>query len=131
MNPIALTGVILSVPRRESIGDLHYTSFGLWIPDKYRNGKAGEYAYAEQYSIICVCELDRFVRGLRRFGQIEVQGQLRGSHQVLCLDWPHWTVPVDISYPRVIASSIRWRDRAVSRAAGDDPLIALDQPEPA
>lgn len=131
MNPISLTGVIVSVPRRESIGDLRYTVFGLWIPDTHRNSKAGKYADAEEYSIICIGELDRSARTLTRGKQIEVQGQLRGLHCDLRLDWPDVPVPVDIFHPRVIAHSIRRDSRTVLEAVGDDLLLALDQPEPA
>lgn len=129
MNTISLTGVIVSVPRRESIGDLRCTVFGLWIPSTYRNCKAGE--YAEEYSILCIGKLDRFARTLSQGKQIEVQGQLRGLHYDLCLDWPDVPVPVEVFYPRIIANSIRRRNRTVSEAVGDDLLIALDQPKPA
>jgi hypothetical protein len=123
MNPISLTGVIVSVPRRESIGDLRYTIFGLWIPGTYRN------SYAEEYSIICIGKLDRFARNHSQGKQIEVQGQLRGLHCDLCLDWPDVRVPVEVFYPRVIANSIRRHSRTVSEAGGDELLLALDQPE--
>jgi hypothetical protein len=125
MNPISLTGVIVSVPRRASIGHRRYTTFGLWIPGTYRNSKAGE-SYAEEYSIICIGKLDHFARTLGQGKQIEVQGQLRGLHYDLRLDWPDVPVPVDIFYPRVIANSIRRHSRTVSEAVGDDLLLALD-----
>lgn len=104
MNTISLTGTIVSIPVTDSVGsNLHYTSFRLWLHDRYLDSKGNEYFYDEEYSILCVGKLDQFIRTIPRGEEIEVKGQLRGRHHVLRVDGP---VPIDISYPRVIADSI-------------------------
>ncbi len=129
MNTISLTGIITSIPVTESVGeDLHYTSFRLWLHDRCFDSKGNEYFCDEEYSIICVGKLERLIRVIPRGEQIEIEGQLHGRHVVLPVGG---SITVEVSYPRVFANSIRWRDRTLERTGGNDILIALYKPDPA
>lgn len=129
MNAISLSGTITSIPVTESVGEgLHCTSFRLWLHDRYLDSKGNEYFFDEEYSILCAGKLEHFIRAIPRGEQIEVEGQLRGRHIVLPVGGP---IAVEVSYPRIFADSIRWRDLTLERNGNNDVLIALCKLDPA
>ncbi len=131
MNTISLTGIIASVPATFNIdNDLTYTSFRLLVHGRYLDSKGDEYSYDEQHTIICVGNLEHFIRAIPRDHDIEVDGEVRSRIHVLRIGGD---VAIEVSYPftEIVANTIRWLDLTLSRKAADDSLIALYKPDPA